>query len=40
MTIKKHRRRGVVLSLTGQQKLEVTRRQLEKTLNDGERFTL
>jgi WD40 repeat protein len=40
MTIKKHRRRGVVLSLIGQRKLDATRRQLEKTLNDGERFTL
>ena len=40
MTIKKNRRRGVVLSLTGQRKLEATRRQLEKTVNDGDRFTL
>jgi WD40 repeat protein len=40
MTIKKNRRRGVVLSLTGQRKLEATRRELEKTVNDGDRFTL
>ncbi len=40
MTIKKHRRRGVVLSLIGQRKLDATRRQLEKTLNESERFTL
>jgi WD40 repeat protein len=40
MTMKKNRRRGVVLSLSGQRKLEATRRQLEKTVNDGDRFTL
>jgi hypothetical protein len=40
MTAKKHRRRGVVLSLTGQRKLAATRRELEKTLNQGDRFTL
>jgi WD40 repeat protein len=40
MTIKKNRRRGVVLSLTGQRKLEATRRELEKTVNNGDRFTL
>ncbi len=40
MTTKKNRRRGIVLSLAGQRKLEATRRQLEKTLNLGDRFTL
>ncbi len=40
MIAKKNRRRGVVLSLTGQRKLEATRRQLEQTLNLGDRFTL
>jgi len=40
MTAKKSRRRGVVLSLSGQRKLETARRQLEKTLNGGDRFTL
>lgn len=40
MTAKKYRRRGVVLSLTGQRKLEATRRQLERDLNCGDRFTL
>ncbi len=40
MNTKKNRRRGVVLSLTGQRKLEVARRQLEKTVNHGDRFTL
>jgi hypothetical protein len=40
MTTKKHRRRGVVLSLTGQRKLDATRRKLEKNLNQDERFTL
>jgi YD repeat-containing protein len=37
---KKSRRRGVVLSLMGQRKLDAARRQLEKTLNNGDRFTL
>ncbi len=40
MSAKKNRRRGVVLSLAGQRKLEAKRRQLEKTLNMGDRFTL
>ena len=40
MTAKKHRQRGVVLSLTGQRKLAATRRELEKALNQGDRFTL
>jgi YD repeat-containing protein len=40
MPAKKSRRRGVVLSLTGQRKLEAARRQLEATLNNGDRFTL
>ena len=40
MNAKKNRRRGVVLSLAGQQKLEATRRHLEKTANMGDRFTL
>jgi uncharacterized Zn finger protein len=40
MTTKKSRRRGVVLSSIGQQKLEAARRQLEKTVNVGDRFTL
>jgi WD40 repeat protein len=40
MNTKKSRRRGVVLSSTGQQKLEVARRQLEKTVNLGDRLTL
>ncbi|HSM83969.1 MAG TPA: hypothetical protein VLS96_19925, partial [Nodosilinea sp.] len=40
MPAKKSRRRGVVLSLTGQRKLETARRQLEATLNNGDRFTL
>ncbi|WP_346293375.1 NB-ARC domain-containing protein, partial [Sphaerothrix gracilis] len=40
MIAKKSRRRGVVLSLQGQHKLEAARRQLEKTLNDGDRLTL
>ena len=39
MSIKKNRRRGVVLSLAGQQKLEAARRQLEKTANMGDRLT-
>jgi hypothetical protein len=37
---KKSRRRGVVLSLAGQRKLDAARRQLEQTLNNGDRFTL
>ncbi|MBD2233944.1 WD40 repeat domain-containing protein [Phormidium tenue] len=40
MPAKKSRRRGVVLSLTGQRKLDAARRQLEATLNNGDRFTL
>lgn len=40
MTVKKSRRRGVVLSLQGQHKLDAARRQLEKTVNGGDRFTL
>ncbi|MBW4459370.1 MAG: WD40 repeat domain-containing protein [Nodosilinea sp. WJT8-NPBG4] len=40
MPAKKSRRRGVVLSLTGQRKLDAARRQLEQTLNNGDRFTL
>ncbi|WP_088431771.1 WD40 repeat domain-containing protein [Halomicronema hongdechloris] len=40
MTAKKSRRRGVVLSLQGQHKLEAARRQLEQTVNGGDRFTL
>lgn len=40
MVTKKSRRRGVVLSLAGQRKLESARRQLEHTLNGGDRFTL
>jgi exonuclease VII small subunit len=40
MTVKKSRRRGVVLSLQGQQKLDTARRQLEQTVNGGDRFTL
>ncbi|HZG39708.1 MAG TPA: hypothetical protein VEZ50_13590, partial [Nodosilinea sp.] len=37
---KKSRRRGVVLSPAGQRKLDTARRQLEKNLNSGDRFTL
>lgn len=37
---KKSRRRGVVLSPTGYRKLDAARRQLENTLNNGDRFTL
>ncbi len=40
MPAKKSRRRGVVLSLTGQRKLEAARRQLEAAINNGDRFTL
>jgi WD40 repeat protein len=40
MVARKTRRRGVVLSSSGQQKLEIARRQLEKTGNGGDRFTL
>jgi hypothetical protein len=40
MTTKKSRRRGVVLSLTGQQKLETARRQVEKAAHHGDRLTL
>ncbi|PSB26485.1 NB-ARC domain-containing protein [Stenomitos frigidus] len=40
MTAKKSRRRGVVLSLAGQRKFETARRQLEKAMNGGDRFTL
>lgn len=40
MTAKKTRRRGIVLSAVGQRKLETARRQLEKTLHGGDRFTL
>lgn len=40
MTAKKSRRRGVVLSLTGQQKLETARRQIEKAERYGDRLTL
>jgi WD40 repeat protein len=40
MNAKKNRRRGVVLSFAGQQKLETARRQLEKATNMGDRFTL
>lgn len=40
MTAKKNRRRGVVLSSSGQRKLETARRQLEKMSNGGDRFTL
>ncbi|MBD2112814.1 MULTISPECIES: WD40 repeat domain-containing protein [Cyanophyceae] len=40
MPAKKSRRRGVVLSLAGQRKLDAARRQLEATLNNGDRFTL
>ncbi|WP_245894130.1 hypothetical protein [Chamaesiphon polymorphus] len=40
MNAKKSRRRGVVLSSTGQQKLETARRQFEKAGNNGDRFTL
>ncbi|MBE9160390.1 WD40 repeat domain-containing protein [Nodosilinea sp. LEGE 06152] len=37
---KKSRRRGVVLSPAGCRKLDAARRQLETTLNNGDRFTL
>ncbi|PSB44032.1 hypothetical protein [Chamaesiphon polymorphus] len=40
MNAKKSRRRGVVLSLTGQQKLETARRQIEKAERYGDRLTL
>lgn len=40
MTARKSRRRGVILSSTGQRKLEAARRQHEKTQNQGDRFTL
>ncbi len=40
MTAKKTRRRGIVLSAVGQRKLETARRQLEKNLHGGDRFTL
>ncbi|MBW4519771.1 MAG: NACHT domain-containing protein [Scytolyngbya sp. HA4215-MV1] len=40
MTVRKNRRRGVVLSSQGQRKLEMARRHLEQTLNSSDRFTL
>jgi WD40 repeat protein len=40
MTIKKSRRRGVVLSTHGQQKFQAARRQVELAENYGDRFTL
>ncbi|PSB55580.1 hypothetical protein C7B77_14600 [Chamaesiphon polymorphus CCALA 037] len=40
MATKKNRRRGVVLSPIGQQKIEHARRHLEKTENAGDRFTI
>ncbi len=40
MATKKNRRRGVLLSPIGQQKIEHARRHLEKTENAGDRFTI
>jgi hypothetical protein len=40
MNAKKHRRRGVILSPSGQRKLAAKRRELEQALNFGDRFTL
>ncbi|MFB6277492.1 MAG: hypothetical protein ABEI32_15250, partial [Halothece sp.] len=34
------RRRGVILTAQGQQKLDIARRELEQQINNGHRFTL